>query len=193
MESKKTESTKLSPRKTTIAILAALSVSLALADDFKTNNGKEYKNAIVTQVDPDGIVVRTKTAISKLYFPELPEDVQTRYHYDPAKAAAAQAAEMTSVQQTNQQIEEFNKHRQEAEQQKALENQLSQLRQQEQDLRAQIGGVNNSAARETETYAHERSKLGLGEIASGGGVHAADAQLALTYDSGPNKKLWPGT
>ena len=32
----------MNPRKT-IAILAALSVSLALADDFKTNNGKEYK------------------------------------------------------------------------------------------------------------------------------------------------------
>ena len=40
----------MNPWKTTIAILAALSVSLALADDFKTNNGKEYKNATVTQV-----------------------------------------------------------------------------------------------------------------------------------------------
>jgi hypothetical protein len=87
----------MNPPKTTIAILAALSVSLALADDFKTNNSKEYKNAIVTQVDPDGIIVRTKTGISKLYFAELPEDVRTRYHYDPEKAAAAQAA---AVQQT---------------------------------------------------------------------------------------------
>jgi len=41
----------MTPPKTTIAILVTLSVSLALADDFKTNNGKEYKNAIVTQVD----------------------------------------------------------------------------------------------------------------------------------------------
>ena len=31
----------MNPQKTTIAILAALSLSLALADDFKTNNGKE--------------------------------------------------------------------------------------------------------------------------------------------------------
>jgi hypothetical protein len=116
VESKKTESTNVNPRKTTIAILAALSVSLALADDFKTNNGKEYKNAIVTQVDPDGIVVRTKTAISKLYFPELPEDVQKRYHYDPAKAAAAQAAVVQQTQEMNRQAAELDKRQKEQQQ-----------------------------------------------------------------------------
>jgi len=111
----------MNPRKTTIiAILAALSVSLALADDFKTNNGKEYKNAIVTQVDADGIVVKTKTGISKLYFTELPEDVQKQYHYNPANAAAAQSAQVAAIQQTNQQIEEANKQR-EKEKQVALE------------------------------------------------------------------------
>jgi hypothetical protein len=73
--------------KTALAILATVFASLAYADDFKTNNSKEYKNAIVTQVDLDGIVVRTKTGISKLYFAELPEDVRKQYHYDPAKAA----------------------------------------------------------------------------------------------------------
>jgi hypothetical protein len=120
VESKEAESTHMNPRKTTIAILATLSVSLAVADDFKTNNGKEYKNAIVTQVDTDGIVVRTKTGISKLYFPELPEDVQKRYHYDPQKAAAASAEQAASIQQANQQIEEANKQR-EKEKQVALE------------------------------------------------------------------------
>jgi len=110
----------MNPRKATIAILAALSASLALADDFKTNNGKEYKNATVTQVDPDGIVVRSKTGISKLYFAELPEDVQKRYHYDPANAAVTHAAQVAATQQTNQQIEEANKQR-EKEKQVALE------------------------------------------------------------------------
>ena len=38
--------------KTVVAILAALSTSLAVADDFKTTNGKEYKNATVTRVEP---------------------------------------------------------------------------------------------------------------------------------------------
>jgi hypothetical protein len=72
---------------TTLAILAALSASLALADDFKTVNGKEYKNARVTRVEPDGILLKTKSGISKVYFTELPKEVQEGFHYDPAKAA----------------------------------------------------------------------------------------------------------
>jgi hypothetical protein len=31
--------------------------SLALADDFKTIDGKEYKNATVSRVEPDGLVI----------------------------------------------------------------------------------------------------------------------------------------
>src|SRR5882724_6380861 len=98
-----------------IFILVALFASLALADDFKTVNGKEYKNATVTQVEADGIVVRTKVGISKLYFTELPKDVQERFHYDPANAAAAQAAQVGAIRQANQQAEESNKQRREAE------------------------------------------------------------------------------
>ncbi len=40
---------------TTLAILAALSASVAVAEDFKTINGKEFKNAKVSRVEPDGI------------------------------------------------------------------------------------------------------------------------------------------
>ena len=50
--------------------------SIALADDFKTINGKEYKNATVTRVEPDGILLKTKSGISKVYFTELPKEVQ---------------------------------------------------------------------------------------------------------------------
>jgi hypothetical protein len=38
-------------RETILVILAALCASLALADDFKTTNGKEYKNATVSRVE----------------------------------------------------------------------------------------------------------------------------------------------
>jgi hypothetical protein len=38
--------------KTALAILAALSASLGLAEDFKTINGKEYKDAEVSRVEP---------------------------------------------------------------------------------------------------------------------------------------------
>jgi hypothetical protein len=42
--------------KTALSILAALSASLVLAEDFKTINGKGYKNASVSRIEPDGIV-----------------------------------------------------------------------------------------------------------------------------------------
>jgi len=85
---------------TTLAILAALSASLALAEDFKTINGKEYKNAEVSRVEPDGIVLRTKSGISKLYFTELPKEVQERFHYNPAHVAA-QSRENANVAATS--------------------------------------------------------------------------------------------
>jgi hypothetical protein len=59
-------------------------VSLAPAEDFKTVSGKIYKDATVSHVEADGIVLRTKSGISKVYFAELPKDVQERFHYGSA-------------------------------------------------------------------------------------------------------------
>ena len=70
-----------------LAAFASLAASLALADDFKTVSGKEYKNATVTRVEADGIVIRTKRGISKVYFTELPKDVQERFRYGSATPA----------------------------------------------------------------------------------------------------------
>ena len=42
--------------KAVLAILA-LSASFALADDFKTIAGKQYKNVTVSRVEADGIVM----------------------------------------------------------------------------------------------------------------------------------------
>ena len=67
-----------------LAIVAALTVSLALAEDFKTVSGKIYKDATISHVEADGIVLRTKTGISKVCFVELPRDVQERFHYGSA-------------------------------------------------------------------------------------------------------------
>ena len=78
--------------KTTLAILTVLSASLALADDCKTVDGKEYKNVSVSRVEPDGIVLKSKSGISKVYFVELSKDVQERFHYNPEKAATEAAA-----------------------------------------------------------------------------------------------------
>jgi hypothetical protein len=53
---------------------------LALAEDFKTVSGKVYKDATVSRVEADGIKLRTKTGISKVYFSELPQELQERFH-----------------------------------------------------------------------------------------------------------------
>jgi hypothetical protein len=71
-------------REITLVILAVLLASLALADDFKTISGKEYKNVTVSRVEADGIVLKSKSGITKVYFVELPKDVQQRFHYGSA-------------------------------------------------------------------------------------------------------------
>jgi hypothetical protein len=82
---------------TAIAILAALFTSLAFAEDFKTINGKEYKNATVSHIEADGIVLKTKSGISKIYFAELPKEVQERFHYYPQKGATYSAEQHSNV------------------------------------------------------------------------------------------------
>ncbi len=74
----------------TLAILAILSAPLALAEDFVTVKGKVYKDATIIRVEADGIVLRTKTGISKVYFVELPKDVQERFRPTPTATAAPQ-------------------------------------------------------------------------------------------------------
>ena len=77
------------------AILLAsllLSALLTLAEDFKTVTGKVYKAATISRVEGDGIMLKTKNGISKVYFVELPKDVQERFHYIPAAPVVAPRA-----------------------------------------------------------------------------------------------------
>jgi thiol-disulfide isomerase/thioredoxin len=65
--------------------------TVAVADDFKLVSGKEYKNVTLTRVEPDGIVLKTKSGVSKVYFVELPKDLQERFHYNAAITSAYSA------------------------------------------------------------------------------------------------------
>ena len=89
-EQKKHNAPSVKECATTLAILALLSATLALAEDFKTVRGKLYEDATIIRVEADGIVLKTKSGISKVYFVELPNDVQQRFHPTPAKTAVAQ-------------------------------------------------------------------------------------------------------
>ena len=128
--------------------------SIAFAEDFKTVNGKEYKDVTVTRVEPDGIVVKTNSGVTKVYFTELPKDVQEHFHYDAGKAAsfsAEQAASYTAYQkqqeetQRQQQTSDAKSKAALAEQQaarnhtKSLQTRYDELQKQEDDLLRQIG------------------------------------------------------
>jgi len=96
-------------RRTALAILAALSASLVLAEDIKTINGKEYKDATVSRVEADGIVLKTKSGVTKLYFTELPKEVQERFHYGSAtptgKAVTQRIGGESAVDRFAQQVQ----------------------------------------------------------------------------------------
>jgi thiol-disulfide isomerase/thioredoxin len=81
----------------TLTFVILCFASIAFAEDFKVISGKEYKNVKVSRVEPDGIVLISKSGIAKVYFTELPKSVQDRFHYDAAQAAAY-SAEQTANQ-----------------------------------------------------------------------------------------------
>src|SRR5215471_9287776 len=91
-------------------------VSVAFSDDFKTLAGKEYKNATVSRVEPDGIVLTTEAGISKVYFTELPKEVQQRFGYDPQKAGDYSAQQSAGFERVRKQQEETSRQKAEASQ-----------------------------------------------------------------------------
>jgi hypothetical protein len=137
-----------------VTFLILCFTSAAFAEDFKTVNGKEYKDATVTRVDPDGVVVKTKSGITKVYFIELPKEVQERFHYDSEKAASYSAEQAANYTGYQKQQEETRRQQQDADAKnnaavtaqqaainrtQALQTHYSELRKQEDDLLRQIG------------------------------------------------------
>jgi hypothetical protein len=135
-------------------ILLLCFISTAFADDFKTLNGKEYKAATLTRIEPDGIVVKTKSGIAKLYFTELPKDVQERFHYDSGKAASYSSEQAANYAAYQKQQEETRRQREDADAKnkavlatqqgaanhtQALQTRYAELQKQEDDLLLQIG------------------------------------------------------
>jgi hypothetical protein len=129
-------------------------ISAVFADDFKTLNGKEYKDAAVTRVEPDGIVLKTKSGVIKVYFAELPKDAQQRFHYDSEKAASYSSEQAANYAAYQKQQEETRRQRADAdaknrtilaEQQAAtnrtqvLQARYNELQKREDELLLQIG------------------------------------------------------
>jgi hypothetical protein len=86
--------------------------SIALAEDFKTIDRKEYKNAKVSRVEPDGIVIMFSGGIVKLPFVELPPEVQKKYGYDSQAAKDFQQQQYQGDVVRAQQLAEAKEKRQ---------------------------------------------------------------------------------
>ncbi|PYL80161.1 MAG: hypothetical protein DMF21_09955 [Verrucomicrobia bacterium] len=118
------------PKLSKILILTVCLASVSLADDFKTVDGKEYKNAKVSRVEPDGIVITFSGGIVKLPFAELSPEVQKRYGFDPI-AEEKRRAEQEALE--DKQVEEQKAvAREQAEGEKNAEADLTQSREQSQ-------------------------------------------------------------
>ena len=77
------------------------------SNEFKTTSGQVYKEASINRVEPDGIVLATNSGVSKVYFKELPPEVQQRFHYDPDAAAeysSSQAASQATLQKQQEEL-----------------------------------------------------------------------------------------
>jgi hypothetical protein len=142
-----------------LPILIVLFASTAFADDFKTIDGREYKNAQVSRVEPDGIVVRSKSGISKIYFTELPKEVQEGFHYDPQQAAqfTSQVLEENRLAQQQQAAEA-----QKTAEQKAAKREL-QRQQQEAEMQRQQQESEQQQARTGTQPTYSRSQEGIPE------------------------------
>jgi hypothetical protein len=157
---------------TKLTILLLAFAAAALSEDFHTVNGKEYKDATVTRVEPDGITVKTNSGVTKVYFTELPKDVQEQFHYDSAKAASYSAEQAANYTAYQKQQEETRRQQQDtdakniaalAEQQAAenrtqdLQTRYAALQKQENNLLLQIGEAKKTGPsyRQGKTVRHQ--------------------------------------
>jgi hypothetical protein len=65
---------------------------------FVTRDGSKYENVELKGRDGGGITVMTDSGIEHIDFERLEKDLQVRFHYDPAKAAAYRQAVAASQQ-----------------------------------------------------------------------------------------------
>jgi hypothetical protein len=187
------------PSASKVLILLILFASVVFADDFKTVSGKEYKNATVIHEEPDGIMIKFSGGIVKIPCAEMTQADQQRFRCDLQKAAAYSAAQAAGIQQANQQVES-NQQRKEVEQQKALQNRVSELQQQDKRLvepvrQAEIGTAGQQAASraDIQRFEDEAQQETLGqprvssEIWRKGGKEYQYAERQREYEGGEDR------
>jgi hypothetical protein len=100
--------------------------SCCLAVDMTNNEGKVFKDAKVTRVEPDGVTISHSGGVAKLFFWELPESVQQQYGYN-ATNAAAYDQQINAAQQKEYQAEKARETAADQEVEEVYSNQQSQV------------------------------------------------------------------
>ena len=85
--------------KTLLLFVALLLPAILLAENITTLSGKKYTGVTITRVDPSGLSISHDDGLAKISFTDLPEELRTKYGYDPAKAAAAMKQEAEAAVQ----------------------------------------------------------------------------------------------
>lgn len=71
---------------------ARKSAGSAALPTLTTTTGKVYRDVVIKDVDATGLKITHAEGIAKVTFDVLSEELRTKYGFDPAKAAEAQAA-----------------------------------------------------------------------------------------------------
>jgi hypothetical protein len=107
-------------------ILCALSVGLApvsQADDkiseLKTATGKTYQGVQITKVTPSEIGIIHESGAARIALKDLPDELKTKFGYDPVKAEAHAITQKKAEALTYQQLEEAVKKQEKADKQHA--------------------------------------------------------------------------
>lgn len=75
-----------------LASLLILTGILARAEDWKTTDGQAYKDVKALSHDDGYVTIMYADGGARIQLSKLPPDLQNRFNYDPAKAAAKVAA-----------------------------------------------------------------------------------------------------
>lgn len=90
----------------TPTLLLLATAAFLQAETLTTLDGKTYTGVSVTKTTPAAISISHSSGISKIPFANLPSEIQKKYGYDPARAAAFAAEEIARHEEIKKQAEE---------------------------------------------------------------------------------------
>jgi hypothetical protein len=86
------------PHRALLCLVLSLPECIACAEDFKLSDGTVFRQVRVLEVRPDALILSHEKGVAMADLDKLPKAIRSRYHYDPAKAAAYREREAATRQ-----------------------------------------------------------------------------------------------